>query len=94
MGFETQEAAERWAENAEFAADQAREEKLLSSKSDDVIQPIDQQDARRLALMESNIRRDPSYTKEMLVLAYCLGRCSGRMDMGAMALDIINGAKP
>lgn len=30
MGFETQEQAERWAEAAEFAADQRREEKMLA----------------------------------------------------------------
>lgn len=31
MSFETQEQAERWAENMEFRADQAREEMLLRS---------------------------------------------------------------
>jgi hypothetical protein len=31
MGFETQEEAERWAEEIEFRADAAREEKLLAS---------------------------------------------------------------
>lgn len=29
MGFETQEAAERWAENMEFRADQRREELMM-----------------------------------------------------------------
>ena len=32
MGFESQEAAERWAEAAEFRADQKREEALLQEK--------------------------------------------------------------
>jgi hypothetical protein len=35
MGFETQEEAERFAEAAEFRADQMREEKLLRPFSDD-----------------------------------------------------------
>lgn len=30
MGFETQEEADRWAENIEFRADQLREERLLA----------------------------------------------------------------
>lgn len=33
MGFETQEQAERWAENMEFRADQRKEEKLLEGES-------------------------------------------------------------
>ena len=31
MGFETQEEAERWAEEIEYRADAAREERLLAS---------------------------------------------------------------
>ena len=34
MGFESQEEAERWAENAEFRAEQAKEEKLLAGYVD------------------------------------------------------------
>ena len=35
MGFETQEQAEKWAEAAEFRADQMREERMLKTETDE-----------------------------------------------------------
>ena len=38
MGFETQEEAERWAENMEFLADKRKEERMLMSDGERAIE--------------------------------------------------------
>lgn len=48
MGFETQEEAERWAEEIEFRADAAKEEKLLASANEPAFTPSREVLARRM----------------------------------------------
>lgn len=71
MGFETQEEAERWAENMEFRAEQRAEEKLLASASS----------METLASMEKCLLAGLNSAKDCLVAAYKLGVVDGQIKM-------------
>jgi hypothetical protein len=73
MGFETQEEAERWAENMEFCADQAKEEKLLAS----AVQSNEQTLEQMARLLDAKIVSP----KDALKAAYTLGQFDGKLEM-------------
>lgn len=73
MGFETQEEAERWAENMEFRADQLKEERLLASQKSS--------DAETLDVLAQTVASGVHKPLQALKAAYALGKLAGMAEM-------------
>lgn len=85
MGFETQEEAERFAENIEFLADSRKEEALLNPKGPHA------DDRKTLAQIVALARYDYPLAGAMDD-AYHLGRLRGRMEGAVAAAEKIGKA--
>lgn len=84
MGFETQEEAERWAENMEFLADQRKEERLLSDP------PTVSEET--LKTIERSLAADLVEPKDALYAAYVLGKFDGKLEMAKVELGVVEKA--
>lgn len=105
MGFETQEQAEQWAENAEFLADQRKEEKLLASATccgEAPCQWLGHPCERKrvptsketLATIERSLEGGIVKAHDALQAAYALGKFDGSLEMAQVGQRMVEKLSP
>lgn len=84
MGFETQEEAERWAENMEFRAEQRREERMLASAPENTRETLDS----IIKSLEGGIVKP----RAAVNAAYALGAFDGGLKMARAGQRMVENA--
>ena len=74
MGFETQEQAEKWAENMEFRADQKREERLLAPLTPPSVVYADHVRYERVPSLDKRIKNGDDFAGDAWVRHVAVGR--------------------